>query len=294
VQLKESLLYNTYRSFAYLIRISPKSLAYKGAFLGGDLMRHIMQNRREIFRRNLKRVVPNATEKELDQLVTKGFHSYAQYWVDAARVVKFTRRQLMQSFTAIGYEPAFKAMRAGQGVLMGLAHLGSWEAGGAWLAAKGFEMYTVAEELKPPELFQWFVKEREEIGIHVMPASLKAVTNLSKVLKQGGLVGLICDRDLTGNGIDVEFFGETTKLPAGPATLAIRTNSLVVTAAVYTVGPGEFYGVVSEPINYSKTKDLKAEVRNLTQAIAKNLEDHIRYKPEQWHMLQPNWPSDKV
>lgn len=291
---KEFLLYNSFRGFAFLIRHSPKKVAYLGSQKGGDLMMLLMKKHKEVYKRNLKRVLPNISEIELNELVKQGFRSYAQYWVDAARVVTFTRKQLMDNFSAVGYEKCFKAMRAGRGVVMALAHLGSWEAGGAWLAANGFEMYTIAEELKPKELFEWFVKEREEIGIHVMPANFRAVSTLSKVLRQGGLVGLICDRDITGSGIEVDFFGEPTKLPAGPATLAIRTNALLVTAAVYSVGYGKFFAVVSDPIEYDPKADFKKEVFVTTQKVTKNLENHIREKPYQWHMLQPNWPGDKL
>ena len=106
------------------------------------------------------------------------------------------------------------------------------------------------------------------------------------------LVGLLCDRDLQGHGVEVEFFGERTTFPAGPATLALRTGAALVTAVVFS-GPGrDHVGEISAPIDTARTGPLRKDVGRITQEIARHFEGYIRRNPEQWHLFQPNWPSD--
>jgi len=114
-----------------------------------------------------------------------------------------------------------------------------------------------------------------------------------RTLRAGGLVGLLCDRDLLGNGIDVEFFGEKTTMPAGPATLAMRTGATLLTAAVYS-GPGQdHHAVVGAPIDLTRSGSLRSDVSRVTQDIADRFEPLIRRAPEQWHVFQPLWSADR-
>jgi KDO2-lipid IV(A) lauroyltransferase len=113
------------------------------------------------------------------------------------------------------------------------------------------------------------------------------------VLRDGGLVGLLCDRDIIGNGVEVEFFGERTTLPAGPAALALRTGAALLTAAVYSEPGGMHSAVVNPPISTARTANLRTDVARVTQLVAAELEGLIRRAPEQWHLFQPNWPSDR-
>jgi KDO2-lipid IV(A) lauroyltransferase len=147
--------------------------------------------------------------------------------------------------------------------------------------------------LEPPELFAWFRSKRESIGIEIEPLDDRAGMVLLSTLRAGGVVGLLCDRDLQQNGIPVEFFGETVTMPAGPATLAMRTGATLVAAACYT-GPGDgHHAVVSPPIDCSRQGKLRDDVARTTQLVARELEWLIRRAPEQWHVLQPRF-SDLV
>ena len=115
-----------------------------------------------------------------------------------------------------GYEHLVAGMEAGKGVIMALPHVGSWEWGGAWLALQGYPMTSVAEPLKPPAMYDWFVAQREAMGLTIVPLGADASRVLLRTLRAGKLVGLLCDRDIVGNGIEVEFFGERTTMPGGP------------------------------------------------------------------------------
>jgi KDO2-lipid IV(A) lauroyltransferase len=112
-------------------------------------------------------------------------------------------------------------------------------------------------------------------------------------LGDNGIAALVSDRDLVGSGVEVEFFGERTTLPAGPATLALRTGAALLPTAVYMRPGGGHHGVIRPPMAVERRGGLREDVRRLTQDLAHELEVLIRVAPEQWHLFQPNWPSDR-
>ena len=193
-----------------------------------------------------------------------------------------------------GMEHLLDGMAAGRGVIMALPHVGSWEWGGAWLALKGYPMVSVAEPLEPPELYDYMVRVREQMGLEIVELGGGTGAALLKLLREGRLVGLLCDRDILGNGIEVEFFGERTTFPSGPAALALRSGAVLLPTVVYS-GPGRDHSsVIRPPLDTSRTTSLRKDVQRVTQALAYELESFVRRAPEQWHLFQPNWPSDEI
>jgi KDO2-lipid IV(A) lauroyltransferase len=112
-------------------------------------------------------------------------------------------------------------------------------------------------------------------------------------LRDNRIVCLLSDRDIEGDGVGVEFFGERTTLPGGPATLALRTGATLLPAAVYFRPGLDHLGVVRPAIEVERVGRLREDITRITQALAHELEQLIRVAPEQWHLLQPNWPSDR-
>jgi len=229
----------------------------------------------------------------LERFVDRAFSSYGQYWAEGAKLAAIEPAEVFGRFRICeGLEHLEAARDRGAGTVIALPHVGSWEWGGSYLNSLGMGMTAVAEELEPPELFAWFKAKRESIGIRIEPLDDHAATVLLQTLKDGGVVGLLCDRDIQGNGIEVEFFGERVKLPAGPATLALRTGATLVGAACYA-GPGrDHFAVVTAPIEAQRLGRLRDDVTRVTQAIAVELEDLIRRAPEQWHVLQPRFGGE--
>jgi KDO2-lipid IV(A) lauroyltransferase len=127
----------------------------------------------------------------------------------------------------------------------------------------------------------------------VIPLGPEAGPAVLKALRNNEVLCLLSDRDITGGGVDVEFFGERTTLPAGPATLALRTGAaLLPTAAYFTDRGVGHHGVIGAPMNCDRQGKLREDVQRITQNLAYELEKLIQRAPEQWHLLQPNWPSD--
>lgn len=223
----------------------------------------------------------------LDRFVERGFASYGQYWAEGAKLSGLRPSTIAERFKiGEGLEYLLEAKALGKGIVIALPHIGSWDWGGSFLATLDLGMTAVAEELKPAELFAWFKKKRESIGIRIEPLDAHAGTVLLQTLRDGGVVGLLCDRDLQGNGVEVDFFGERVTLPAGPATLALRTGAQLVCAACYS-GPGrDHFAVITAPLSTERTGRLRDDIAKVTQAIALDLEGLIRRAPEQWHVLQ--------
>lgn len=220
----------------------------------------------------------------------RAFASYGQYWAEGAKLPSIKPANVYQRFRICeGLEHLYEAKERGAGTVIALPHVGSWEWGGSYLASVGMPMTAVAEDLEPPELFQWFKRKRESIGIRIEPLNSHAGTVLLQTLKDNGTVGLLCDRDIQDNGIEVEFFGERVTLPGGPATLALRTGATLVAAGCYA-GPGrDHFAVITPPIEAVRTGRLRDDVTRVTQAIAYELEGLIQRAPEQWHVLQPRF-----
>jgi KDO2-lipid IV(A) lauroyltransferase len=245
---------------------------------------------------NLRRVLAAPGEplddELLEEFVERGFRSYGQYWAEGAKLPGIKPARVFERFIiAEGLEHLYAAKERGKGLIIALPHIGSWEWGGSYLNSLGLGMTAVAEELEPPALFEWFKEKRESIGIRVEPLNEKAGSTLLSTLRSGGVVGLLCDRDIQGNGVEVDFFSERVKIPAGPATLALRTDATLVAAACYSGPRRDHFAVVTPPIDTARMGKLREDVQRVTQLVADELEGLIRRAPEQWHVLEPRFAS---
>jgi KDO2-lipid IV(A) lauroyltransferase len=231
--------------------------------------------------------------RDLDRAVRHLFESYARYYAESFRLPSCSLAEIDAGFTAEGFEHIETARAAGTGAIMVLPHLGGWEWAAFWLTRiRDIPVTAVVERLDPPDLFEWFVELRRSFGMEVVPLGPEAGRATIRALKANHLLALLCDRDLKGDGQEVEFFGERTTLPAGPATLALRTGAPILPTAIYFDGDVR-RGVVRGPLDTSRRGSLREDVARITQDVAYALEALIRAAPEQWHLLQPNWPSDR-
>ncbi len=199
-----------------------------------------------------------------------------------------------RGFDVDGYENIVDGLAHGNGVILVLPHLGGWEWAGRWIAEQGHQITVVVEKIDPPELFEWFVELRSALGMNVVALGPEAGTTVMRALRDNHVVCLLADRDLQGGGPEVEFFGERTTMPAGPATLSMRTGAPILPTAVYfTDRVDGHHAWVRPPLPIERVeKRLRDDVQRITQLLAEELEILIRRAPSQWHMFQANWPSD--
>jgi phosphatidylinositol dimannoside acyltransferase len=252
-----------------------------------------MRGRRSMIERHLRRADPTLRGAALRRAAQAAFDHYARYYVESFRLPGLSTEEVDGGFSYEGFEHVDDALVAGRGVIIALPHLGGWEWAGRWLAEQGLPVTVVVEPLEPPELFEWFVSFRESLGMTVVPVGPTAGTAVLRALRANEVVCLLSDRDIQGGGVEVEFFGERTTLPGGPATLGLRTGAPIIPTAVYFApGRDAHRAVIRPPLPAERTGSLRDDVQRITQRLARELELLIRAAPEQWHLFQPNWPSD--
>ncbi|WP_024447400.1 phosphatidylinositol mannoside acyltransferase [Mycolicibacterium iranicum] len=240
-------------------------------------------------RKNLARVTGTTPERVPDSLMRASLASYARYWREAFRLPSMDHAELGRELWVDDIEKVFESLGAGNGAVLALPHSGNWDMAGVWLAQNYGTFATVAERLKPESLYLRFLAYRESLGFHVVPASggeRPAYDVVRDWLRDNGIVCLMADRDLSRRGVEVDFFGEATRLPAGPARLAIETGAALFPAHCWFEGEG--WGTKI----YPQIDTSSGDVTTITQALADQFATNIAAYPQDWHMMQPQWLAD--
>jgi KDO2-lipid IV(A) lauroyltransferase len=291
--VKTSATVTTYKAAAAFSRWAPDAVTSRLAVPIGAAAAALKPEARTIAERNLRRVLGAGLHgRELRRLSRSVFVSYARYYIDSFRLPSRSADEVEGAWTVEGYNYVEEALAGETGPILALPHLGGWEWAAFWLTRiKGQRVSAVVEELRPPEVFEWFRGLRRDLGMDVIPLGPGAGAAVINAIKQRHITCLLSDRYLSGGGVVVDFFGEPTMLPSGPATLALRTGAPLLPSAVYFRGAG-CHGVVRPPLVVERQGRLRDDVARVTQDIARALEQLIAPAPDQWHLLQPNWPSD--
>lgn len=243
----------------------------------------------EQVRANQARVTGHPPSDELEGHVRRAYESYARYWIDAFRLHRMEREDVLSRSTGENLEVMDDLIGSGKGAIMATAHIGSWDVGAFFTTQRKWGMVVVAEVLEPRRLFERFVDLRRDAGLDVIPLVRggNMVDRLVEVVERGGLATLLADRDLGRKGPVVEFFGEPCRLPPGTAILARRTGRPVVIGGFVTRGDA-FHGIIQEPVDIAHLS-----VEAGTQVVAHELEKMIGRYPEQWHVFVRNWLVDR-
>ncbi|MDQ2585330.1 phosphatidylinositol mannoside acyltransferase [Saccharothrix yanglingensis] len=243
-------------------------------------------------RANLKRVVPQAGEAEMDELVRSSMRSYLRYWREAFRLpsmdLEAVFAELDRSIT--GVENLDAALAEGRGAVAALPHSGNWDMAGVWLVGHSGTFTTVAERLKPESLYRRFIAFRETLGFEVVPLTggeHNPAVVLAERLRANRVVCLLADRDLTAGGVPVTFFGERTMMPAGPAHLAATTGAALLPVGVWFTGSGWTFRI-HPPVRVQGVADVASATQSLADVFAADIAAH----PADWHMMQPLWLAD--
>ncbi|MFG2072996.1 phosphatidylinositol mannoside acyltransferase [Nonomuraea maritima] len=244
---------------------------------------------------NLARVTGlEVGNRELSELTRAGMRSYLRYFHEIFRLPSIRSAEIVRRTHVIGAEHIFDNLSKGRGVVLALPHMGNWDAAGAWLVGVGHPFTTVAERLRPESLFRRYVAFREGLGMEVLPLTGGDGHNfgtLAMRLRKGGAICLPAERDLTKSGVEVRFFGATTKVPAGPPLLAVQTGAALLPAVVYFVGDDwgiHIHEEVPVPEEGSRKEKVAAVAQRMTDVFEKGISEH----PEDWHMLQRLWLED--
>ena len=283
-----------YRAASLVAQTLPGGIVDAAAPRLAELLASGGSERRTMVERHQRRVDPHLRGAALRRRVQQVYASYGRYYGESFRLPAIGPDELDARLTYEGFEHVDETLDKGLGPLMCLPHLGSWEWSAYWLTrVRGLPVTAVVERIEPPALFDWFVGFRERIGLHIVPLGPEAGRATVAAVKAGHVVALLCDRDIRNGGVEVSFFGERTTLPSGPAVLALRTGAPLLPTATYDEGRNH-HGVIRPPIPAERRGTFRDDVARITQALADELEVLIRQAPEQWHLMQPNWPSDRT
>lgn len=262
-------------------------------FSGIAALQHRSAEKRRMVGRNLARVLGEPPGSPvLRAAVREAFDSYARYWYDTFRLRAMPPEEVLKRMQLRGTEHVDAALEQGRGLIIALPHMGNWDAAGNAMVLAGYKVTAVAENLRPPRLMELFKRHREELGmgIVVLDEARGVGEKLVKELSQNVILALVADRDLKGKGVEVEMFGSTRRMPAGPALLSLGTGAPLMPAACYDTDEG-WVTALEEPIEVERTDRLRDDVTALTRKLAGRFERAIASAPTQWHMWQPAWPE---
>jgi KDO2-lipid IV(A) lauroyltransferase len=285
--VKENLSALVYFAGWRLVRWLPEATAYRIAYRLGDFL--VRRNGKSVsrLRSNLARTQKAISSSDLEDLTRRAMRSNMRYWVDTFRFPDWSIQRVRESVDVTNEHLLMDAIASKTGVIVSLPHAGNWDHAGAYFCANGVHLVTVAERLKPEKLFLKFLKYRQDMGMEVLPLNGETIGVLATRLREGHLVALVADRDLSKSGIEVEFFDGPTRMPAGPAVLALQTQAPLITAFVSYTPTGihvDFKNVVIP--SQGEQRDRVKEIVSMT---AKHFEEGIRENPQDWHMLQRIW-----
>ncbi|MCZ2820032.1 phosphatidylinositol mannoside acyltransferase [Modestobacter sp. VKM Ac-2977] len=278
-----------------VVRLLPEPVARAGSAAGGALaVRRGGRGARQL-RSNLDVVTGGSLDDAaLDALTRRAMQSYARYWQEAFRLPTLSTERILAGSTMRGREHLDRARAEGRGVVIALPHSGNWDAAGVWLIDwLGGPFLTVAERLRPESLYRRFVAFRERLGMRVVPLTggeRPSSAVLREWLADGGTACLLMDRDLSGSGVPVTFFGRRTTMPGGPALAAAQTGAALLPAVCQFDGMGWQF-VVHPPVPLDGPGRLRARVTWATQQVADAFATTIAERPEDWHVLGRVWPE---
>ncbi len=289
----EFLAYSGYSAGWRTVRFMPRRIAY-ATFAGLADQAWLRRGKgvRQL-ERNYARIVPDASQRQLRAMSREGMQKYFQYWCDVFRMPDLTRQEIVDSAVWENKQTMLDAIVANEGVVAAVSHSGNWDHIGAYMAISHGGLISVAEDLKPEKLTQKFLDFRRGLGMDIV--TLRKGENVYRQLvdraPRRDVYALLGDRDLTRHGVPVELFGETTRMPAGPAALAYDTGARLFVADLWT-DKSFAYARVSQQIPVDRSADRAKVIRRSTQAIADKLAEGIAAHPTDWHMLQPLWLAD--
>jgi KDO2-lipid IV(A) lauroyltransferase len=285
--------YYAYRVLSGLFGLLPEPVMRRLGHAAGWIASFIARDRFAMAMRHQRRVL--GPGHDVRRSARRVFGYYGRYWAETFWMRPRRRDAVLARTRLDGIEHLHAAVRSGKGVVLALPHMGNWEIAGLRAADEDARVLAVAEELGNERIVEWFIAMRRMMSIDVVIARKGGTVtrDLLQRLREGGVIALLCDRDIKGTGVPVEFFGEETTLPAGPIALADRTGAILLPVGTYFAkGAGHVFEV-NEPLEIPELEDQDERIAAGVRRLAGVVEDVIRRAPEQWHLILPNWPSDR-
>jgi len=283
--------YTLYRIGCFLANFLPLKLAYSLAKRVSDLQYLLSKKDRETVARNLS-IVTKKDIKECRVLARKVFRNFGLYLVDFFRMHSLTMEDIKKRVEIEGIENIDSVLKQGKGGIILTCHIGNWEMGGVVMAMLGYDMSAVALNHKHKRINDFFIKQREEKGLKVIPINFIMKSCIS-ALHRKGLLALVGDRDFTNNGIELDFFGVPTSIPKGPAMFSLKTDSPIIPGIFVRRNSFNYRLIFDRPMDLRKIQGLDKEeiLKEANKMIVASMERNISKYPEQWLIFRKFWEA---
>jgi KDO2-lipid IV(A) lauroyltransferase len=283
--------YITINILSYLLPVRCAHFITKGISAAACFL--VYQRARENVRQNLLRVFGDNIEKwKLDRMVFKTFESFALFMYEFLIIRKLNKKTQPFLVTPVGFEKVEKALKAGKGAIMVTGHIGNWEWGAAMLTYLGHPATVIATRFKNKFVTKFYYDRRIQQGMEVAYLD-EAVRKTLRKVKKNGCVAILSDRDYTGQGMEMEFFGTKTRIPAGGLLLGLRSGAAVIPAFAIRVGMCRYHVIFDDPIQLESKGYQEEDMRKDMEKWVKVLEKYVRKYPTQWYRFEPFWEPEK-
>lgn len=288
------LMYYAWRVVAAIVWRLPLRVSYSIAAFAGSAAFVGWRRGRRATLRNYHRMFPQLSPKEVRRLARMSLVNYCKYLVDFVRFPRENRDSLRAAVVGDeSYARLEKSIEECGGAIVVCMHFGNWDLGAGATAARGYPVTVIAETFADARLDRMVVGARQKLGMRVVKLD-RVAPSILRTLKQKGVLALLLDRPVPGDGVRVEFFGRSVEVPAGPARLALRSGAAVIPAAFARKHPwkADVTALTDFSIVPMRTGDHEADVVLLTQSIMTAHERFIRAYPDQWYMFRDMWPGN--
>lgn len=265
-------------------------MGYSVASLVGDMAFLFWGEGRRNTTANMRQVLgAGGDEAQARRLAREAMRQYMKTLADFLCLPRLTGREIERLVVFDRWDLFDRALSYGKGVVFATLHMGSWDMGGAAMGNRGLTFSVLTDVFKTSALNERVVQARRDKGFNIVPAGRVPKAAVS-ALRKKQILGVLIDRPVT-NGVTVRFFGAPCTLPAGMATLALRTGAVILPGCLLRDANDAFRGVALDPIIPNPTGRFEEDVQNLTQEVVDALESIIRLDPGQWFAFRPMWPG---
>ncbi len=283
--------YRAFKTVQSIVERLPRKVAYALAVFAARFAFWFSPLARPRLQYNIGVARPDLNERELRRTTWLNFRNHAKAYADLMLLPR-TQMSVMRPLLHVqGMENLEAARALGKGVMAVSCHMGSYEVVSAIWAATLSPVSFFAEELEPRALFEWYRDTRARLGISVLTLSVPGIRKVTQALREKEMVITAIDRDITGTGHPMPFFGRLAPIPTGTAAIALRSGTPLLPVCVYRLPDDSYMAEAAPPVVAKSTGDRKADEIRVTHELLGHIEGFIRRHPEQWHVPHRIWPD---
>lgn len=249
--------------------------------------------RRAVVERQLSAAFPELDQEEIERIARASYGHLGRTSIETAVLPTHSAQQVIDLFEDVqGWSIVEERLSLGKGLIVVTGHLGNWELGGAYLAARGIPIDVVARHMANPLFDRYLTSTRQRIGMTVVHDEA-AVRRVPRSLRNGRAVAFLVDQGAVGLASTwVPFFGRYAKTPRGPAVFALRSGAPIVFGTALRQPSGR-YQLSFELVDVDPTGDREADVDRIVAAYTLTLERWVRRAPEQYFWHHRRWKHQR-